>query len=111
MKIYQIHKYGGEYEDYYDYIVGSYLRKERADEELSKMVEKEFKLRCKGDKCYNCPFLEDGELDFGDLLLAYPDYCAEAKLLEDTVFGIVCKNEYTHWDNSYFEIKEVEVEE
>ena len=31
MKIYQVHKYSGEYEDYRDQIIGSYLRRERAE--------------------------------------------------------------------------------
>ncbi len=33
MVIYQIHKYSGQYEDFTDVIVGSYLKKERAEEE------------------------------------------------------------------------------
>ncbi len=35
-KIYQIHKMSGEYEDYCDVIVGSYLHKEKAERELEK---------------------------------------------------------------------------
>ena len=31
MKIYQIHQFGGMYEDHYDYIVGSYVHKESAE--------------------------------------------------------------------------------
>lgn len=44
MKIYQLHEYGGEWEDRYDYIIGSYLRKERAEEEKVKAekMEKEY---------------------------------------------------------------------
>ena len=30
MKIYQVHKSGGEWEDYYHYIVASYLHEENA---------------------------------------------------------------------------------
>ena len=37
MKIYQLHKYGGEFEEAYDYIIGSYFRKERAEEEKMKV--------------------------------------------------------------------------
>lgn len=35
-KIYQIHKMSGEYKDYCDVIVGSYLHKEKAERELEK---------------------------------------------------------------------------
>ena len=42
MKIYQLHKFGGEWEDSYDYIIGSYLRKERAEEETMKDITKDF---------------------------------------------------------------------
>ena len=35
MTIYQLHEYSGEWEDYRDRIIGSYLRKERAEEEKS----------------------------------------------------------------------------
>ena len=38
MKIYQLHEYSGEYEDFSDRIIGSYLRKERAEEEKAKGV-------------------------------------------------------------------------
>ena len=38
MKIYQLHKYGGELEDYRNYIIGSYLHKERAEEEWNERI-------------------------------------------------------------------------
>ena len=41
MKIYQLHERGGEWEDYYDYIRGSFLRKERAIEEKIKAEVKQ----------------------------------------------------------------------
>ena len=41
MKIYQIHDYGGEWEDRFDYIVGSYLSKEKADAEMEQLKSDE----------------------------------------------------------------------
>ena len=41
MKIYQIHEYGGELEDKFDYIVGSYLSEERAIAERMKLEANE----------------------------------------------------------------------
>lgn len=39
--IYQIHEMSGEYEDYRDTIVGSYLRKDRAEEVIKTLRDKE----------------------------------------------------------------------
>lgn len=104
MKIYQLHKRGGEWEDSYDYIVGSYLRKERAEEEKIKAEAKEKEKVEHGRKCGNCPFLD------GALLSRYPDYCSEAKL-EEGEYGMRCDNYYLHWYEDTFSIKEIEVEE
>lgn len=41
MIVYQLHKCGGEWEDSFDYIIGSYLRKERAEEEKIKAETEE----------------------------------------------------------------------
>lgn len=55
MKIYQIHEYGGSYEDKYDYIVESYLPKGKAEQHL-KRLEKEQKEDIEQYvKCGNCP--------------------------------------------------------
>lgn len=110
MKIYQLHKYSGEWEDFHDYIIGSYLKKERAEEEKKKAEAEEKELIERSHRCANCPFLEEDFKNLNDLLSEYPDYCTEAKL-EDEDYGIDCENYYTHWDESTFEILEVEVEE
>ena len=57
MKIYQIHKYGGHWEDRYDYIVGSYLSEAKAIKE-KEQLEQEEKIK---RKCNSCPlyFCED----------------------------------------------------
>lgn len=110
MKIYQLHECGGEWEDYHDYIIGSYLRKERAEEEKAKAEAKEKELVQNSRKCNRCPFLDYPPLDLNDLLIKHPDYCTEAKL-EKGDYGIECDNYYQHWDELDFYIKEVEVEE
>lgn len=111
MKIYQLHKYGGEWEDAYDYIVGSYLRKERAEEERVKAETKEKELAFRGKKCNNCPFIEQSFEDLDDLLSEYPNYCNESKLIDEGAWGMDCENYYSHRNESTFKIKEVEVEE
>ena len=52
MKIYQLHKHGGEWEDYRDVIIGSYLRKERAEEEKLKAEKEEEINRARAKQSY-----------------------------------------------------------
>lgn len=108
MKIYQLHKYGGEWEDHFDYIIGSYLRKERAEEEKAKYEAKEKVVMEQSKKCEDCPYLYDAYITNDELL----SYCPNAKL-EKNEFNndIDCQNYYVTWDEAYFKIEEVEVEE
>lgn len=106
MLIYQLHKYGGQWEDSFDYIIGSYLKKERAEEEKVKAEAEEKELVEQDKKCNDCPFLYDDFIDNDKLL----SYCSKAKLTKNE-YGTSCENYYTHWDESIFKITEVEVEE
>lgn len=106
MLIYQLHEYGGQWEDSFDYIIGSYLKKERAEEEKAKAEAKEKELIEQHKKCNDCPYLYDAFISNDELL----SYCPKAKLKEYED-DIDCENYYTHWDESSFEIIEVEVEE
>ena len=111
MKIYQLHEYSGEYEDFTDRIIGSYLREDRAKEEKIKAEIKDRELVKHSKRCINCPFLEEKDFsNLNNLLQKYFYYCDKAELLESK-FGIDCENYYSKWDNSTFKIKEVEVEE
>lgn len=110
MIIYQLHKYSGEFEYCEDYIIGSYLRKERAEEAKVKAEEHTKEMMKYSKKCQNCPFLEEDFSDIDNLLVEHSDYCSEAKLRESK-YGMDCENYYTIWDEPTFEIKEVEVEE
>ena len=110
MKIYQLHEYSGEYEDFSDRIIGSYLRKERAEEEKAKAELNEKDLMEHRHRCNYCPFLENTDLNLDVLLVMYSDYCSEMEL-EKSEYGIDCENYYSKWDESTFEIIEVEVEE
>lgn len=111
MKIYQLHEYSGEWEDFRDHIRGSYLRKERAEEEKAKAEKLEKELVSRKRKCNNCPALDAYPFaSFDSLFAKYSDYCSEMKL-EETEYGITCQNYCFKWDESTFEIIEVEVEE
>ena len=110
MKIYQIHEYSGKWEDFRDIIVGSYLRKERAEEELL-ILEQEEKVYLENKlKCLNCPFIWDDEEKLDILLSLHQDYCAKRSLTGDD-YGIRCENYTSYHDNRTYRIKEVEVEE
>ena len=105
MKIYQIHKIGGQWEDSYDYIIGSYLKKERAEEEKIKAEQEEQELRKQSKKCNECPYLYDAFVTKEELL----KYCPKAKLEKDMFNDIGCVNYFLLWDESTFKIEEVEV--
>ena len=53
MKIYQIHAYGGQYEDRYDYIQSSYISREKAEHEKTLLEEKEYECEL-WDECPVC---------------------------------------------------------
>lgn len=106
MKIYQIHKWGGQWEDSYDYIVGSYLHKEKAEMQKLRLEAEEQGLRNQSKKCNECPYLYDYFVGNEKLL----EYCPRPDL-EEYADGIDCANYYQLWDESDFKIKEIEVEE
>ena len=106
MKIYQIHKYEGEYEDYTDTIVSSYLDYNKALSEKERLEQEELSLREQGRKCVKCPFINC--LNTKRIVDKYTDYC-EFPLLKKTKWGVGCNNYKPHWDNATFEIVEVEV--
>lgn len=110
MKIYQLHEYSGVWEDFRDSIIGSYLRKERAEEECKKAKAREKSLIERHNRCASCPLLDEDFKNINEILSEYPNYCKEPKL-EETDYGIDCLNAYIHWDEATFEIQEVEVEE
>lgn len=112
MKIYQLHEYGGDWEDSYDYIIGSYLHKERAEEEKLKAEVAEKKSVEQHKRCnHECPFIGEPYNTCDTLLTIWGGFCNEAKLEDDGMGKIYCENRYIHWDDFLYEIEEVEVEE
>lgn len=112
MTIYQLHEYGGQWEDAFDYIISSYMRKERAEEEKLKAEEKEAKRTEQCKKCNNCPI---GDEDLQADTLEYAkhtcrNYCSRAEIFEDK-FGYDCEHYEVCWEESRFRVEEIEVEE
>lgn len=110
MTIYQLHEYSSDYDYPHDYIIGSYLRKERAEEEKLKAEVANQKLIERSKKCNKCPFLIEDFANIDELFNEHSDYCSEAKL-EQGEYGIDCENYSVCWDENHFEVEEVEVEE
>ena len=112
MKIYQLHKYGGEWEDSFDYIVASFLKKEKAEKIMAELQEEDALLKERSDKCSDCPYLEDWSREDNKLLITkMKEYCRASNIHFDEDGEVRCDNYTAYWDNEYFEIKEVEVEE
>ena len=112
MTIYQIHEYSGEYEDYRDIIVGSYLHKEKAILKTDVVRRIEAYKQMKANHCSLCPILDSDVTtdDFDVVAKRCSMYCRAAKITKDR-FGYDCENYCFGWDEATYEIKEVEVEE
>ena len=110
MKIYQLHEFGGQWEDRFDYIVGTYVKKERAVEEKLKLEQKEAARQERQRKCNDCPILgNDLQCDTLEYAQhACHNYCSNAQISEDK-FGYECGNYECGWDASSFRIDEIEV--
>lgn len=110
IKIYQIHETGGEYEDYFDNIVGSYLHKEKAKQELEKFKDALSERRMYYQKCSDCPAqfgcLED-EID--EIRESCDCFAAE---FDDESLIEFCKNAVYSYDESVrYEIEEADVDD
>lgn len=110
MKIYQIHECGGQWEDSFDIIVGTYLYKDRAELEMQKLVDKEKKFQELYEKCQNCPI---GDLDlqadnFEEMKHMCSTYCGHSQIFEEQ-YGYGCENEVVWQEETRYNLKEIEV--
>lgn len=113
MKIYQIHEYGGEWGDKYDFIVASYLSKEKAIAEKERLKKEQEDFIKQVEKCYECP-LYNKDRNINDV----GKYCDDYEPFEEGVHdpdeydeSDLCVN-YTYrysLDDSLYRIEEVEV--
>lgn len=111
MLIYQIHEYGGQWEDSFDRIVGTYLHKDRAELEMQKLVDAEKICQELYEKCQNCPI---GDLDlqedtFEEMRHACSTYCGHSQIYEEQ-YGCGCENEAVWREEAYYYIEEVDVD-
>ena len=115
MKVYQIHEYGGVWEDRFDYIRYSYLDEEKAIDKLKELEEEE-KLAV---QCRNCPLVycpndcdkNCNECNSDRMKEMALKRCNRFIPLKDEDGEWICNNDRYNrgWDDSYFKICEVEV--
>lgn len=109
--IYQIHEKGGEYEDRFDNIVGSYLHKEKAEREIEKFNDALNKRCAYYQKCSNCSAQFGCSVSEIDKIIESCD-CFEAEDEDDESFIRFCKNTVCSYDeNVRYEIEEVNVDD
>lgn len=108
--IYQIHKQGGECDEYFDNIVCSYLHKGKAEQELKKLNDSLNEQYAHYQKCLKCPAKFGCLAGRIDKIIENCD-CFEPG--EDRVTGLLfCKNAvYSYGENVRYEIEEVDVDE
>lgn len=116
MKIYQIHEYGGEWEDKYDCIVASYLSEERAIAEKERLEKENEEFIKQLEKCCECPLYNRFRYDIGnnDDIIKYCNNYEPFKegihnpdeYDDDLCINRICSSFY---DNAYYCIEEVDV--
>lgn len=107
MKIYQIHEYGGEWECSFDYIVSSYLSKDKAIAEKERLeLEEEKRQKCNSCPLYFCERECDSDCDECEKHKSEKarEYCDRYKPNGDS-----CSNRDFRFSDSFFKIEEVEV--
>lgn len=102
MKIYQIIKATGCYEDYHEYIVGTYLHKQKAENELAR-------LKAEVPDCDECPYSEE----YQDQIVETDCPHHKPRLLDcengDDLY--TCENCIDSYDAPSYKMKEYEVDE
>lgn len=114
MKIYQIHEYGGHWEDRFDCIISSYISEEKAIAEKEKLEKEQEDFIKQSEKCSECP-LYNRNKNITDVKKYCNDY-------EPFDVGLYDADEYdesdlcvnyvrycSYWDYSFYRIEEVEV--
>lgn len=117
IKIYQLHQYIGEWDELSSCVVGSYLHKERAEEEKKIREEKVRKHIEQAELCENCPLLDvlSGGLSKSEIESTSEKCKKHCGLFEQVIDdGILdCKNwvSGSFFGFPSFVIEEIEVEE
>lgn len=99
----------GEYEDGFNYIIGSYPHKEKAEQELEKLNEALNEQYAYYQKCSNCPAqfgCSESEID------KIKESCDCLAVEDDESLIVFCKNAVYSYDESVrYEIEETDVDD
>ena len=111
MFIYQLHEYIGEYEDFMDRIIGTYLHEEKAIKEKEKLEKEEVTKKEMYRKCQDCPICNSWDRkDKDNLTKECREYCELFDLYEDDEeYAFDCNNYMYSYGEITYEIKKVEV--
>lgn len=112
MKIYQIHECGGEYEDTFDNIVGTYLSKDKAKEKMAALEEENEREAESYRKCRCCPACTTLSVS-EDVIQEIKTYCSNFSRYDaeyEEEYGVDCKNCITYMTYVSYWIEEIEVE-
>ena len=110
MIIYQIHEHSGMYEDFRDTIVGTYLKKDKAEQAMKALIKQDKAQIKLLEKCRKCPI---DDLDLHDDTLevmqsACIKFCKKAEVVEKR-YGYDCENRIIIYDDCTYYITEIEV--
>lgn len=100
MKTYQVIEFSGQYEDYYEIVIGTFLDKEKATEFMNKEIEEQKCIGSKYERCCECE-RDETRLNkqcfkhFYEGNIKFEDYC--------------CDNEAYIDDKINYKIEEFEV--
>jgi hypothetical protein len=107
LEIYQVHQIGGEYEDYYDYIVGTYLHMEDAEKYKQKLLDKQQERIRRNDFCEKCPINKMTKRKWDNSKKKVLDYCKNSKI-EYNNNEVWCENKYFGEYYGLVEVYEIE---
>lgn len=109
MTVYQIHEYTGEYEDFVDRIVATYLDPDKAQDDMYKRRKAVEDLDKASAKCACCPTRTLSCEDVTeDLLKDIKRYCSKFEKIEQDD-ELDCKNFFEVWDIPSYKIRAEEV--
>lgn len=115
MKIYQIHEYGGFWEDAFDFIISSYVSEEKAKNELKRLTKEEECWRNMSTKCSRCPLWsyngeqKDAEKKAKLYCDKYEPFDVDKHYQNEGYESEKCINLHLARENSSYRIEEVEV--
>lgn len=106
MQVYNLIEFGGEYEDYYEHLVGCYLSKEKAEQDKKFLEEKEREVQKKRELCNRCPCEYDAKTEDKEQALC-EDCSLKVEVYDEERY--YCENSCISYDNKYYIIKLVDV--